>query len=84
MMKMSHNKCCGSYFVMYLVGHLLPWSPHVSLPPRFAPLSEHELAHIPLEGEGQVWLGSELVCLLVALVVRPTSLRQGEGPMANS
>jgi hypothetical protein len=84
MTKTSHDKRCGSYFVTYLVGRLLPRSPHVSLPPRFAPSSEHEPAHIPLEGEGRVWLGSELVCLLVALVIGPTSLRRGEGPMASS
>jgi hypothetical protein len=54
MTKMSHDKRCGSYFVTYLVGRLLPRSPHVSLPPRFAPSSEHEPAHIPLAGVARI------------------------------
>ena len=77
MMKTSHDVCRGSYFVTYFVG--LPLPGHVYLPLRFPPSSEDEPAHIPLEGEGRLWLGSELVGLLVALVIGPTSLKRGEG-----
>ena len=57
--------------------------PHLS-PPPVPSSNEHEPAHIPLEGEGWVWLRSELMCLLVALVIGPTSLRRGERPIATS
>jgi len=59
------------------------------IPPHLSPSpvpssNEHEPAHIPLEGEERVRLGSELVCLLVALVIGPTSLRREEGPISSS